>query len=289
MASAPTQAFLGRWVAVNVVVLLCSRRGQAACQPAAWSSWNPISTCATIDCNSNYQLSRQCVAQTGTCSNQSDLVCMASDATSSQQPGARENVFRTCAPSWSEWEAGSCNVTCGTGMRSLVRQCNPGCSAACVGGSTQKYEACDGCCPVDASWGAWSALSDCSTTCSVGARTRTRTCGAGACGGQAACNGTVAAGTISAGAQETYSEICDNGNCCPVDGTWTYSQWSAWSALCPSTGKRTRTPLNCTAQCGGKCVGGVGAVEETRTPQGKQLSTRMLCCTPSQAQDDYFH
>ena len=42
------------------------------------------------------------------------------------------------SPSWSSWTATTCSATCGVGVQTLSRTCNPAaCSSFCAGSSTQ--------------------------------------------------------------------------------------------------------------------------------------------------------
>ncbi|XP_044187663.1 properdin-like isoform X1 [Thunnus albacares] len=76
-------------------------------------------------------------------------------------------------------------------------------------------------CPVDGSWGAWSAPGKCSVSCGEGLQLSTRTCNQPApkYGGRF-CDG-----------PSTRSSVCQS--TCPVDGFWTgWSSWGECSASC---------------------------------------------------------
>ncbi|KAH7945914.1 hypothetical protein HPB49_017077 [Dermacentor silvarum] len=105
--------------------------------------------------------------------------------------------------------------------------------------------------PTDAlaSWGSWSAWTDCSRSCSLGVQTRTRHC-LFPSGGQADSR-------LCAGGQDRERRVCDFGRACPVDGGW--GPWGPWRCArrCGrSPGKRARRCDNPAPRWGGRpCQG----------------------------------
>lgn len=90
-------------------------------------------------------------------------------------------------------------------------------------------------CPVDGAWGAWGRLSECSVTCGIGLRLKTRKCDnpAPKYGGKP-CEG-----------DDQESEVCISGRRCPVHGEW--SEWGEWGRCAIGTSNR---PISCTNKRG---------------------------------------
>ncbi|XP_019636987.1 PREDICTED: SCO-spondin-like [Branchiostoma belcheri] len=139
---------------------------------------------------------------------------------------------RICPPcngSWSDWVNGTCSVTCGVGAINQTRTCdnpapsNGGADCTREDGTTgleeQKTLTCIlPPCPIDGSWSEW-VEGECSVTCGVGEKTRTRNCNnPSPAHGGAQC--TREDGTT--GLEETKFIPCDEGPC-PIDGGW--SEW----------------------------------------------------------------
>ncbi|XP_074627228.1 uncharacterized protein LOC141885237 isoform X4 [Acropora palmata] len=128
---------------------------------------------------------------------------------------------------WSDWTP--CSKSCGTGMRSRIRNCTSpapafggkDCSAS---GDPQESEPCEmqSLCPVDGGWSAWGNWTTCSKSCGQGVQERQRFCNS-----PAPSNG----GQLCLGpAHQTLS--CNQGDC-PVNGSWSaWSSWQACSATC---------------------------------------------------------
>ncbi|XP_062513020.1 coadhesin-like isoform X2 [Corticium candelabrum] len=148
---------------------------------------------------------------------------------------------------WSQWTA-----SCGNRVRHQRRNCTLElCTppTSCNGQSNQTdTDTNPPCCPVSATWLAWTNWQEWSATCGNRTRTRRRTCNTQAvsCGGLASCSGLAA---------ENVTDSTPS--CCPVDAVWTgWSSWSMWSKTC-DTRMKQRTRVCLAALCGGnnKCVG----------------------------------
>lgn len=151
--------------------------------------------------------------------------------------------------------------------------------------------------PVDASWSPWAAASswgawaawtpaDCGMSqVQTRNRTRTRTCRAATCGGQASCAGD----THEVQMDERQRGAEDN--CCgpPVDGRWSEweaaseTEWSAWSpADCGVPQARTqslRFERTCTPpECGGAAC--VGPATFTSTSSQSRTAAENCCAQP---------
>ncbi|XP_078665860.1 SCO-spondin-like [Branchiostoma floridae x Branchiostoma belcheri] len=176
---------------------------------------------------------------------------------------------------WSEWVEGACSVTCGVGEKTRTRNCNNpspahgGAECTLEDGTTGLEETkiipCDeGPCPIDGGWSEW-VEGECSVTCGVGEKTRTRNCNnPSPAHGGAEC--TLEDG-VTTGLEETKIIPCDEGPC-PIDGGW--SEWveGECSVTC-GVGEKTRT-RNCNnpspAHGGAECTleDGTTGLEETK-------------------------
>ncbi|KAI8502229.1 hypothetical protein Bbelb_198170 [Branchiostoma belcheri] len=177
---------------------------------------------------------------------------------------------------WSEWVEGECSVTCGVGEKTRTRNCNNpspahgGAECTLEDGTTGLEETkiipCDeGPCPIDGGWSEW-VEGECSVTCGVGEKTRTRNCNnPSPAHGGAEC--TLEDG-VTTGLEETKIIPCDEGPC-PIDGGW--SEWveGECSVTC-GVGEKTRT-RNCNnpspAHGGAECTledGVTTGLEETK-------------------------
>ncbi|KAI8492290.1 hypothetical protein Bbelb_301870 [Branchiostoma belcheri] len=170
--------------------------------------------------------------------------------------------------SWSNWSPWSdCSVTCGVGVRNRTRTCSQPApangGADCVGQAQETQQCNTGIpCPVNGSWSNWSPWSDCSVTCGVGVRNRTRTCSQPApANGGADCVGQ---------AQET--EQCTTGVTCPVDGGW--SSWASWSDCSVTCGLGTRTR---TRTCTNPVPANGGADCDGQAQETEQCDTGVTC------------
>ena len=137
-----------------------------------WSQWTFWSDCSST-CGTNVERTR-----TRRCVNNKMGDCDGHDSETDKCD------VRMC-PTWSQWADWSdCSKKCGYGSKSRDRTCingNP--RLDCPGISLE-----DKICKLDdcATWSAWSSLGQCSVTCGIGERTRTRSClpGFGTCVGE---------------------------------------------------------------------------------------------------------
>ncbi|KAG8556198.1 hypothetical protein GDO81_017962 [Engystomops pustulosus] len=133
---------------------------------------------------------------------------------------------------WLPWQ--SCSVTCGQGVQKRIRLCDNPISAngglQCQEEDLETRVCQNKPCPVDGSWSDWSPWEECSKTCGIGKKTRTRTCHVppGHEGGRS-CLG------------KAVDTIECNSKPCPVDGIW--SSWEAWGACTKTCGKGTQTRI----------------------------------------------
>ncbi|KAJ8259979.1 hypothetical protein GJAV_G00175660 [Gymnothorax javanicus] len=131
---------------------------------------------------------------------------------------------------WSNWGAwGSCDASCtregsAPPKRNSVRTCtNPAPSTSPPGlpcpGPNTRVEECTGLpyCSVDGAWGSWSSSSECSVTCGLGLRERTRACN----------NPSPRHGGQYCPGHSSSNQICNTRIHCPVNGEW--SEWGEWS------------------------------------------------------------
>ncbi|XP_013397757.1 SCO-spondin [Lingula anatina] len=150
---------------------------------------------------------------------------------------------------WSEWS--TCNVSCGGGQQSRVRDCIAGLHGGsnCTGSNIEYQDCNPHHCPIDGKWRAWSAWTNCSGSCGTGQRSRFRTCAGPYYGGRN-CTG-----------DASQVEAC-NVHECPVDGIW--KAWSNWTNCDVSCGGGTQ---NRTRECDGPYFLGEdchGPTEEVR-------------------------
>ncbi|XP_040298169.1 properdin-like [Bufo bufo] len=131
-------------------------------------------------------------------------------------------------PEWSQWSAWSgCTVSCLEGVQERRRICIG--QGDCKGDEVE-VQSCSlqDCCPQAGGWSDWSPWSDCSVTCQVGQRQRTRQCNnpPPLCGG--GCVG-----------KSIETVVCDTQQVCPTHGSW--SNWGPWrqcSASCTVEGSQ---------------------------------------------------
>ncbi|XP_069842794.1 properdin-like isoform X4 [Dendropsophus ebraccatus] len=123
---------------------------------------------------------------------------------------------QACRPAewspWSDWSG--CTVSCLEGVQKRQR--------VCIGigdceGKKVEVQSCSlkSCCPQAGGWSDWTPWSECSVTCSVGQRQRTRQCN----NPPPSCNGECEGDSI-----ETIP--CDTLQICPTHGSW--GNWGAW-------------------------------------------------------------
>ncbi|KAL4217009.1 hypothetical protein ACF0H5_023465 [Mactra antiquata] len=150
---------------------------------------------------------------------------------------------------WSEWgNWSSCDVTCGNGTRSRVRDCDSPAPKAggdnCTGSADETETCIERDCPVDGDWTSWTKWSDCSVTCGVGLQKRLRNCSDPFPDGE---------GLFCLG-DSVDVNICYESHC--QDGEW--QDWSSWTECSVScdTGIKSRH-RNCSESSffGHTCVG----------------------------------
>lgn len=174
---------------------------------------------------------------------------------------------------WSDWMA--CSSTCISATvpsRLRRRTCtNPAPSTdtvpagdACPGSAEDKQNCSElPNCPVDGSWGAWSAPGPCSVSCGDGLQLMTRLCN----------NPTPKYGGQYCKGQSTQSSSCKI-SVCPVDGLWTgWSSWSDCTSSCVSGRVPTKTrhrscsnPAPSTIPPGKSCQGHDSQTENCNVP-----------------------
>ncbi|XP_078662008.1 SCO-spondin-like [Branchiostoma floridae x Branchiostoma belcheri] len=199
------------------------------CRQFTWTKWSDWTTC-TKTCGKGIQQRTRACADPGT-GRQAD-VC---DGEGSQKRGcnaqrcSREDRDRSNWEDWSPWE--KCSVSCGVGVRFRFRKCKDPTGNGCWG-SAEDEEKCDaGSClpPIDGGWSDWTEWTECSHTCGIGTRKRTRKCD----------NPPPQNGGKDCEGQDMDAWSCASP--CPIDGGW--SPWSSWSP-CDVTceeGQRRRT------------------------------------------------
>jgi hypothetical protein len=235
------------------------------CVLGTWGSWSSCS--ATCDGGSRSR-SRSVTLAT----------CGGSCSESSPSPSESQSCSTGCCPrdcqlsTWTSW--GSCTASCGIGTRTRTRSVavSASCGGATCSTALSEAGACDTgvCCPVDCTYGTWTAWSMCSATCGSGIRTRTRsTQTAAQCGGT--CNLPLS----------DSASCTSNGGCCPVDcayGAWTSWQSSTCSVTC-GNGLLTRTRSVTTSEsCGGSCA---HATSDTRACTQPACSEPAVDCSVS--------
>ena len=136
-----------------------------------WSEWGPFASCS-VTCGGGWK------ERTRTCSNSdSGLDC---DGTNRELASCSEQA----CPSWTKWsDYGACSVTCGPGTQSRSRQCNNG--ENCVGEKTETKQCTLSACSDENPdlWTPWSSFGECSVTCGLGQKSRTRSCPDNSCDG----------------------------------------------------------------------------------------------------------
>ncbi|KAM5145488.1 properdin [Mantella aurantiaca] len=123
---------------------------------------------------------------------------------------------QSCRPAkWTAWSSWSpCSVSCKEGVQERRRTCNG--QGNCPGKNIE-VQACmlQECCPVQGGWSTWSLWSQCSVTCRIGQKERTRKCDnpRPSCGGR--CTG-----------PEKEVDTCYTNIPCPIHGQW--GKWGSW-------------------------------------------------------------
>ncbi|KYQ51466.1 hypothetical protein ALC60_09464, partial [Trachymyrmex zeteki] len=143
---------------------------------------------------------------------------------------------------WGEWSSwGSCDRPCGKGTQHRVRQCE---SPPCESGLATQSRICNShSCHgnmEESQWSCWTEWSECSATCGVGVRTRTRECL-----GPENCDG-----------PRLDKEVCEMPSCESLAG------WDTWSYWTPCDGDHQQHRKRTCLQHGpGMCQ---GLTRETR-------------------------
>jgi hypothetical protein len=215
------------------------------CEVSQWSSWSTCTqTCSVSVLTHGYKLR----SRTSTAATNGGKVC----AANWQMEHCNNFLcsFDCYFLDWGGW--GPCSRTCtmpgeAAGQRIKIRSMvGPGMGGkACEGATEMSFNCNDFMCPQDCKFSAWSSFGECTKTCGVGGRTRTRTKEGAAYGG------------IDCVGPTTHWEAC-NGHGCPIDCKWT--EWNAWmpcTKTCGAHGTRQRarsydpSPANGGADCPG--------------------------------------
>ncbi|XP_023930427.1 uncharacterized protein LOC112041253, partial [Lingula anatina] len=137
-----------------------------------WGAWSVCGACSVTCGNGTCTRTRQCdspapVFSGDPCPGAStdSQVCVAN-------PCPVDGVWSAYSP----W--GQCTKTCGTGTQTRTRTCTPPQHGGvdCVGNATESRECNTQACPVNGVLGPWSNWNQCSVTCGIGTRARSRTC-----------------------------------------------------------------------------------------------------------------
>ena len=139
------------------------------------------------------------------------------------------------------WVSGECSATCGGGeltlTQSMISAKNGG--KSCPTQAPTKTQSCNNHpCPIDCQLGKWS-MGPCSKTCGVGTQTLTQAMTPAQYGGRAC-----------PASAPTRTQAC-NTQPCPVNCSWTWSNWSDCPTECGVEGTQTRTRTNIIRATGG--------------------------------------
>ncbi|VDI19374.1 Hypothetical predicted protein, partial [Mytilus galloprovincialis] len=153
--------------------------------------------------------------------------------------------------SWTGWSM--CSVSCGVGRRMRTRSCDNPAPANngpdCSGPGSESRRCAPKPCPKAGNWGSWTFWSECSVSCGIGSRERSRSCN----------NPAPAHGGPDCSGSGTDSKQCASKSC-PKAGNW--GRWTRWSSCSVSCGlgsrKRTRSCDNPAPANGGPDCSGSG-------------------------------
>ena len=134
---------------------------------------------------------------------------------------------------WATWSLWSeCSKTCANGTKSRQRTCSSPFSKFggknCSGERVEIKPCTAGLCPIHGKWSAWSQWSECSTSCSSGIKSRTRTCS----------NPLPRQGGETCVGNSTETEGCLT-LLCPIHGGW--GDWSNWTDCTTTCGNGTKS------------------------------------------------
>eukprot|EP00930_Biecheleria_cincta_P035557 TRINITY_DN24452_c0_g3_i1.p1 TRINITY_DN24452_c0_g3~~TRINITY_DN24452_c0_g3_i1.p1 ORF type:complete len:1286 (-),score=145.81 TRINITY_DN24452_c0_g3_i1:109-3966(-) len=149
----------------------CSCNMQACPKDCKWSQWSEWTTCS-MSCGPGGRINRtRVVAEKRLNGGDACLGAALEEAECNNMECPIDCVWQE----WSEWT--SCSVSCNGGITKKVRDHNSSArngGRPCLGNNTESKACGTQLCPIDCTYGEWDQWSDCSSTCGVGQRFRTR-------------------------------------------------------------------------------------------------------------------